>query len=107
MRVHPLAVVTGLGLAWWLGGPVAGHFKAEAERAQEEKNFQADYDRCMASDMFPERFGRVGPRWDGFSLYGTVRIPEDFQCRRWARYEQKDRTGKWWFEDGIDREASY
>jgi hypothetical protein len=95
--VHPLAVVTGLGLAWWLGGPVAGHFRAEAERRQEEKNFLADVDRCMASDMFPERFRSVD--FDGDGLYGTVRIPSDWQCRRWARYEQKDRTGKWWFEE--------
>jgi hypothetical protein len=51
VRVHPLAVVTGLGLAWWLGGPVAGHFRdqakaAEAEKAREEF-YQREVRRCQ------------------------------------------------------------
>jgi hypothetical protein len=79
MRVHPLAVVTGLGLAWWLGGPVAGHFRAEAERRTKQKAFLADVEHCMASDLFKPKPYKVQSAW------GTNYLPNDWACRRWAR----------------------
>ena len=96
-KIKPLLIAAGVLLAVAAGHH---HYQQQQQAKQEESNFQADISRCLTSGMFQERISRIGPEWDGFGLYRPFPVSVDIQCERWARYKQKERTGKWWFEEG-------